>query len=143
MKIKELRELSNDFYNSYGVKAPIDYIVYGKQKLMTMKYCPLKAFGLCGKCRLNKYHLVDKLGSFLIKTRNDCFVEIYNELPLNLIEEINKLTPYVNRFRFEFTTETKEEVIEVIENAKKILAKELANFSLKKQTKGYYKRSIM
>ena len=139
----ELKELSNDFYNTYGMKAPIDYIIYGKQKLMTMKYCPLKAFGLCGKCRNNKYHLVDKLGSFLVLTKDDCYVEIYNELPLNLIEEIKKVAPYVNRFRFEFTTETYEEVVNIIENATKSLIDENNEFSLKKQTKGYFKRSIL
>jgi hypothetical protein len=139
----ELKELSNDFYNTYGMKAPIDYIIYGKQKLMTMKYCPLKAFGLCGKCRNNKYHLVDKLGSFLVLTKEDCYVEIYNELPLNLIEEIKKVAPYVNRFRFEFTTETYEEVVNIIENALKSLIDDSNKFSLKKQTKGYFKRSIL
>ena len=139
----ELKELSNDFYNTYGMKAPIDYIIYGKQKLMTMKYCPLKAFGLCGKCRNNKYHLVDKLGSFLVLTKEDCYVEIYNELPLNLIEEIKKVAPYVNRFRFEFTTETYEEVVNIIENATKSLIDDSNKFSLKKQTKGYFKRSIL
>ena len=60
-----------------------------------------------------------------------------------LEEEMNKILPYVNRFRFEFTTESKEEVINVIENAKKVLGNQAHNFSLGKQTKGYYKRSIM
>ncbi len=139
----ELKELSTDFYQTYGMKAPIDMIIYGKQKLMSMKYCPLKQLNLCGKCKINQYHLVDKLGKFLLKFKNDCFVEVYNDLPVNLIEELNKLTPYVNRFRFEFTTESFDEVAEIISNAYKAIGDSNFKFSLIKQTKGYFKRSII
>ena len=91
ISFNELKDLSIDFYNSYGVKPPVDYIVYGKNKLMSLKYCPLKGLGRCGKCHTNEYHLVDKLGKFIIKTKDDCIVEIYNDSPLNLIEEITKI----------------------------------------------------
>ena len=139
----ELKELAIDFYNTYGSKAPIDMIIYGKTKLMTMKYCPLKRQGLCGKCKQNKYHLVDKFGKFLILPIKDCYVEIYNDLPLNLINEVTRLTDYVDRFRLEFVDETVQEVIDVISNLKEIMSGNNKKFTLNKQTSGYFKRSIM
>ena len=139
----ELKEISNDFYNTYGTKAPIDYNVYGRTKLMTMKYCPLKRFGLCGKCRNNEYHLVDKLGKFIIKTRSDCYVEIYNDIPLNLIEEISKVMNYVDRLRFDFVTESYDEVIDVLSNAVEVLNNSDHLYKKKNQTKGYFKRPIL
>ena len=108
-----------------------------------MKYCPLKAFGKCGKCHLNEYHLVDKLGKFVLKTRKDCIVEIYNDSSLNLIEEIYKIKDYVDRLRFDFTTENYDEVIEVISNARKILTNDIDEYRIKNQTKGYFKRPII
>ena len=143
VSLKELEEISEDFYSTYGMKAPIDYMVYGKIKLMTMKYCPLKRFGLCGKCHKNDYYLVDELGKFLIKTRNDCFVEIYNCVTLNLIEDIEKIINYVDRLRFDFTTESFEEVKEVLNNSIQILEGNRREFKLKNQTKGYLKRPII
>ena len=139
----ELKEISNDFYNTYGTKAPIDYNVYGKTKLMTMKYCPLRRFGLCGKCHKNNYHLVDKLGKFVIKTRDDCYVEIYNDLPVNLIEEISKIKDYVDRLRIDFVTESYDEVVEVLSNAFSALNDPDHSFKIKNQTKGYFKRPIL
>lgn len=139
MTFNQIKELSLDFYNTYKEKAPIDLIVYGKTKLMTTKYCPLKKLGLCGKCRSNEYHLVDKLGKFLIMNRKDCIIEIYNDLPLNLIPEIPKLKEYVSRFRLEFTNESYEETLEVLNN----VLNEKYDIKLKKHTKGYFKRDIM
>jgi putative protease len=125
------------------MKAPLDMIIYAKQKLMTMKYCPLKKLGLCGKCKDNKYYLRDKFGKFIINPKDGCYVEIYNELPLNLIEEITKLSSYIDRFRFDFLDESYEEVINILTNAKDILNKKSDQFKLPKQTKGHFKRSIL
>lgn len=143
MSFNEIKDLSNDFYQSYGMKAPIDMIIYGRQKLMTMKYCPLKKLGLCGECRKNRYYLVDKLGKFLLETNDGCFVSIYNDLPLNLIEELSKLKQYVNRFRFEFTTESYDEVLNIVENAMFALNNPEYKYKKPNETKGYFKRSIM
>ena len=139
MSFKEIKDLANDFYYTYNQKAPIDMIVYGKTKLMTTKYCPLKKVGLCGKCRNNQYHLIDKFGKFLIMNRNDCIIEIYNDLPLNLIGEIPKLEEYIDRFRFEFTNESYEEVVENLSN---VINKKF-DYKKNNQTKGNYKRNIM
>ena len=139
MTYNQIKDLSLGFYNTYKTKAPLDMIVYGKIKLMTTKYCPLKKLGLCGKCRENEYHLIDKLGKFLIVNRKDCIIEIFNDLPLNLINEIPKLNDYVDRFRFEFTNETYEEVVEIISN---VLNKKF-DYKQSMQTKGYFKRNIM
>ena len=143
MSYDEIKNLSNDFHDTYGAKAPLDMIIYGKQKLMTMKYCPLKQLSLCGKCKNNQYYLVDKLGKFLIKTKKDCFVEIYNDLPLNLIEELSKLSPYINRFRFEFTNESASEVIDIVKNAYAAIEDSKHKYRRDRQTKGYFKRSII
>ena len=87
--------------------------------------------------------LVDKFGKFPLKTKDGCIVEVYNELPLNLLEEINKLSLYVNRFRLQFTNESYEEVIDIVSNAINSLNNKNHSYKLSKQTKGYFKRSIM
>ena len=142
MSYQEIKSLANDFLNTYHMKAPLDMIIYGKQRLMSMKYCPLKKLGLCGKCRKNKYTLKDKFGSFIIKSHDDCYTEILNSLPLNLIDEIPSLTDYINRFRFQFTTESKEEVKSIINDAYRVLNE---GISCKKanETRGHFKRSII
>lgn len=135
----EIKEIAEKFYIQHQQKAPLDFVIYGKQKLMTMKYCPLKKLGLCGECRKKKYHLVDKFGKFLISTREDCIVEIYNNQILNLTEYIQQLKPYINRFRLDFIDETYTEVVEVIDSIKK----NKNTFDGSKHTRGYFKRNIM
>ena len=137
--LSDIKEIATQFFNEHHKKAPLDLIIYGKQKFMTMKYCPLKKIGLCGKCKENKYHLVDKLGKFLLIPQKDCHVEIYNNQTLNLIDEIPLLSNYINRFRLEFIDETFEEVVEVINSIKNNTSK----FDGSKHTRGCYKRNII
>ncbi|UKI49440.1 MAG: hypothetical protein L6U99_12280 [Clostridium sp.] len=46
-----LKEIATGFEQKYNAKAPIEFVCYGHQNLMTMKYCPLKRFKQCGQCK--------------------------------------------------------------------------------------------
>lgn len=132
-------------YQAYGNNPNLEITVYGKENLMTMKYCPLRSLGQCGVCNKHKYELRDEFGTFPIYHQG-CITHLINDKPLNLVDELKEITKYTNRLRLNFTNETKEEVYEVVkmfrhklnnlDNAEKL-------FNSKKNTRGYYKRSII
>lgn len=134
----DIKDIATSFEKQHTQKAPLDFIVYGRYKLMTMKYCPLKKQGMCGKCQNNTYHLVDKFAKFLLVPLKGCYVEIYNDKVLNLIDEIPLISNYVNRIRLDFVDESYEEVVEVINSVKN----KTNVFDGNKHTRGYFKRNI-
>lgn len=139
ISFNEIVNLANSFIKKHQKKAPLDMIIYGKQKLMTMKYCPLKSFNLCGKCKSHTYKLKDDIATFSITHDEGCITSILNDKPLNLIDEIRNLSLYIDRFRLDFTNESKEEVIDILvrlKNGEK-------SFDSKKHTRGYFKRPIL
>ena len=119
-------------------------IVYGKLNLMTLKYCPLRRYNECGKCNQNKYVLKDEIGTFEIY-HNDCITHIINSKPLNLIDDLDKLNPYVSNFRLQFTNESKDEVNKIINEFKEKINNNSNKkyFDSKNNTRGYLKREIL
>ena len=107
---------------------------------MTLKYCPLKRYGECGDCSNHSYTLKDEFSEF--KTiRKNCITSLLNSLPLNLIPNLNEITPYAKRLRLNFTIENYDEVINIITSAKNKLNGE--NVKATNSTKGYFKRPIL
>ena len=141
-------QLIKEIYDSYKKKfneiPPLEIITYGHQNLMTMKYCPLKRYGECGKCRNNnKYTLKDEYGEFYLYNV-DCINHIINGKPLNLIDDLNEITKYTNRIRLQFTIESKEEIVRIVNNYKeKINGSSKKYFDSKNETRGYFKRPIL
>ena len=142
---KEMKELYNSFMNKYNSKPSIEVIVYGHQKLMTLKYCMLKRYNECGKCDKHFYYLKDDKNKF-ITTRNNCITSIYNEKTLNLIDELKEISKYTDRIRLNFSVETYEETIKVINNYKEKLYNIDTNkqyFNQNTETRGYFRREIL
>ncbi len=129
-------------YEKYGTNPNIEYVVYGKYILMRMKYCPLKRYKECGDCMNHKYILKDKFDKFIL-IHKDCYSYILNGRNLNLIDELDNLKPFVNRFRINFSDESYEEAYKIISNFKEKLNSNDKNyFDNKVDTLGYYKREI-
>ena len=130
-------------YTKYGNNPNIEYVVYGKYQLMKLKYCPLKKYGLCGKCNDKTYYLKDKFDKFPI-LHKDCNTFILNSRPLNLIDEVDDIIPYAKRLRINFTNEGYSEAYAIIKLYQDKLQGKITDkrFNEKTDTKGYFKREI-
>ena len=113
-------------------------IVYGYVNLLHTRYCPLKKFNLCGKCKENRYVLNDGIGDFTILSNKDCTTTILNGKRLNLTNELDKLEN-INVFRLQFTIETKDEVKDIINKFKN----NQLEFNEKTDTRGHFNRKII
>ena len=142
--LDNIKDLYNGYLNKYKNKPNLEMIVYGKLNLMTLKYCPLKRYNECGKCNQNKYVLKDEIGTFEIY-HNDCITHIINSKPLNLIDDLDKLNPYISNFRLQFTNESKDEVNKIINEFKEKINNNSNKkyFDSKNNTRGYLKREIL
>lgn len=141
---KDINELIEGFVNKYNTLPNLEMIVYGRQKLLHSKYCPLKRLGMCGKCKTNKYEINDGMESFPLMFNNDCTTFILNSKTLNLIDELNKLNK-ISVFRLSFTIESGAEVKDIINKFKNKLNNNLNinYFDSSKDTRGYFFREIM
>ena len=139
-----LKEIATGFEQKYNAKAPIEFVCYGHQNLMTMKYCPLKRFKQCGQCKNNTYMLKDNYGAFYL-THTDCISHILNEKSLNLVDELDYIKKYASKIRMDFTIENKEEVKQIVNMFKNKLNNTSAKkeFNANTQTRGYYLRPIL
>ena len=122
----------------------LEMIVYGKAHLLFTKYCPLKKFNLCGKCKDSQYIIKDEYGEFPIISHKDCTTTIINGKTLNLIDELETINN-INVFRLQFTTESKQECIDIINMFKnKLKSLEKTNlFNSETDTRGHFKKEIL
>ena len=140
---QEIVNLYKEYTEKYYSNPNLDLIIYGRSTLMTMKYCVIKNQGKCPGCKTHNYALKDNFTTFpLIHT--NCVTHILNDKPLNLIDNISQLKPYITRFRLDFTTETKDEVKHLVKCAKLALeGNKVSTFDGDAHTRGYFKRKIM
>lgn len=137
------KNIYSSFVNKYNTVPPLCHVIYGRMNLMTTKYCPLKRYGECGKCKNNNYSLKDEFGEFIIYHTN-CITHIINQKPLNLIDEIDEIKKYAQTLRIDFTIETKDEVKNIIEMYnKKISGDNTKRFNNSTDTRGLFKREIL
>ena len=139
-----MKNIVSQYKKKYGDNPNLEIITYGKQNLMTLKYCPLRRYGECGKCNHNNYKLKDEIASFEIYHDDDCITHIINEKPLNLIDELELILPLSNRIRLQFTNESYDEVKKIVNQYKeKLSGLNKKYFDSEKQTRGYFKREIL
>ena len=136
LSFNEIKNLITNFKNKYNFYPNVDLIIYGHMTLMTTKYCPI--------CKTHQFSLKDDTSTFPL-IHNNCITSILNGKSLNLIDEIDKLYPYINRFRLDFTIENKEETKIILNKAiKKFNNFNTPNcFNPNTDTRGYYKREII
>lgn len=144
MSQNEISNVYNSYINKYKTNPNLEITVYGHQNLMTLKYCPLKRYGECGNCMNHKYDLEDSYSKFPTSRKN-CITHIYNDKALNLIDDLNQIKPFTNRFRLQFTIESKEKTCEIIRQFKEKLYQNSCRsyFNSKTNTRGYFKREIL
>ena len=140
----QIDDLIDAYFDQNNGYPSLEMIVYGYAPLMFTKYCPLKKMNQCGVCKNKNYELKDDIGTFPIVSHNDCTTTILNGKILNLLDEI----PYLNgieAFRLNFTIESKEEVINIINNAKGKLNDTLDKqlFNKETDTRGHFNKEIM
>ncbi len=143
MDMPLIKETITSFNKKFGFNAPVEMVVYGKQTLMTMKYCPIKKYGQCGKCQDNTYTMKDDYSTFAT-IRKECITYILNNKPLDLIDNLSAITLYVKRIRLDFTNETPEETNQIVNKFKQKLENMHTNkfFDSQTETTGYFKRPI-
>ena len=144
MNKNQIDDLINEYVKQNDGLPNLEMIVYGKAHLLFTKYCPLKKFNLCGKCKDNKYIIKDEYGEFPIISHKDCTTTIINGKTLNLIDELKTINN-INVFRLQFTTESKQECIDVINMFKqKLNTLEKTNlFNNETDTRGHFKKEIL
>lgn len=140
----QIKDLINDFKVNTGVLPNLEMIVYGKADMMFTKYCPLKVFNQCGKCKNNNYILKDEYGYFPIISHEDCTTTIVNGKNLNLIDDLENIKN-INTFRIQLTTETYEESLEIIKKFKNKLKdmKPTNLFNKDTDTRGHFNKEIL
>lgn len=121
--------------------------IYGKTELMVSEYCPIgSTFGekskdkeCNGVCMKDSFTLVDRMNeSFRVMTDNYCRSHILNNVPLNLIDEMENLkTMGIETFRLDFKDESSVETKNVLDmlSGKIIIDGKL-------YTKGHYRRGV-
>ena len=145
MSLKEIQELVSNYQNENHGYPNLEIICYGYQKLMTLKYCPLKSLGECGSCQKNDYKLNDGIKEFIL-TQEGCITSILNGSRLNLIDDLYEISKYANVIRLNFTIESANEVKQIIkmyQHKLQNLEEKTNFFNPKKDTRGYFKRPIL
>ena len=140
----DINALIENYYDEYLTYPKVELIVYGRQKLMVTKYCPLKRIGMCGKCKTESFSLVDEIAEFPLGF-NNCEVTLYNSKTLNLIDDLKDFDG-ISSYRLSFTKETKDETIRIIEmfkNRLNNLDDETKLFDSTNNTRGHLNREIM
>jgi len=134
-----INKLIKNYYKEYNTYPNLELIVYGRTIVMHSKYCPLKRLNMCGKCKNSNYALKDKFMSFPILFNEDCTTMILNSKTLNIMNDLNNLNG-INFYRLVFTTESKEEMKEIITKFKNKLLNNSDSifFNPSKETRGHF-----
>lgn len=121
MGMERIETLISNYIKVFGYKPNVEVVVYGKIDLMVTKYCVINKVLTrenigCNVCKEDKFSLVDRKGYKLeVIKEGICNNRILNPKKLHLVEYCEKLKEAgVSKLRLEFTSETSEEVKEVV-----------------------------
>lgn len=139
MSKAKINTLVKEYIKEYNTYPNFELIVYGRNKIMHSKYCPLKRLGQCGKCKSSSYALKDDYAAFPILFNDDCTTTLLNSKALNIMDDVIDLKG-INYYRLMFTIETKEEVKEIIASFKDKLTnkRKETSFDPNKHTRGHF-----
>ena len=142
MNEKQIKDCIQAYYKENDGYPSLEMIVYGRAPLMFTNYCPLKKLNQCGNCKKKQYELKDEYGSFPIVSHEDCTTTLLNGKILNLLDEMNHIQ-HVEAFRLNFTIESKEETIKILQIAKEKLAgSNRSVFNQNTDTRGHFNKEI-
>ena len=82
---------------------------------MYSKYCPLKKYNECGKCKNNTYILEDEYDKFYLYTDEECCMHLLTNKKINKINDIKKIKNISSAIRIELFNETNEEIKKIID----------------------------
>lgn len=141
----DINQLVKNYYQKYLTYPNLELIVYGRQKLMVTKYCPLKRMGMCGKCKTDSFSLIDDVAEFPLGFSNKCEVTLYNSKILNLIDDLKDING-IQSYRLSFTKESYDETLKII-NMFKMRITDLDSkdkfFDSKVNTRGHFNKEII
>ena len=123
-----------------------EMIIYGYYGLLTSAQCVKKTTFGCDKKKTVTY-LKDRYNKlFPVKNYCDeCYNVIYNTLPVYLLDKVDEIKKMnINRFRLNFTIESKLDVDKIIAEMEKRVKKpsEKAAINVNDFTRGHYKRGV-
>ncbi len=144
MNKRQVEDLIRAYHAENGGYPALEMIVYGKAPLMFTKYCPLKKMNQCGQCRSNHYELRDEHGTFPMISHEDCTTTILNGKTLNILDELQNIKG-IEAFRLNFTVESKEQVVQIIKQAKGKLdgTMKAIVFDSESDTRGHFNKEIL
>lgn len=109
-----------------GTSGKKEWMIFGRQALMMMKYCPVKECNLCKdtkQCVLDQHGLIDEKGMMFPLYGTDCqHVQVLNGPYVNLVEHVETLKKMdITRLRLEFFNEGRSFVNGALSMVKKAL----------------------
>jgi putative protease len=140
----QIDDIISSYNKKVGQNPNLEMIVYGKADMLFTKYCPLKKFNLCGKCKENKYVIKDEYGQFPILSHEDCTTTILNGKNLNLIDDLESING-INTYRIQLTTEDYNESLSIINMFKDKLScmNKTSLFNKETDTRGHFNKEIL
>lgn len=141
---QEIKALLDSYQNHFGGTPELEMIVYGHAHMLYTKYCPLKVYKLCGKCKESQFVLKDEYGQFPLLSHDDCTTTLLNGKILNLIDDLEGIEG-IAAYRLQFTIETKEQALSILKAfQQKLKTKEKTKrFCRDTDTRGHFNKEIL
>ncbi|MDF9837672.1 putative protease [Breznakia sp. PFB2-8] len=123
LKDAHIESLIKEYEERVGGHADIGVLLYGKPRLMSMKYCPINDVLSDGKkkhcnlCKEDAYHLEDVFHHrFLLKGDDACITHMYHHQAVDKIEKLNIYKMLgIKLFRLDFIDETPQQIHQIIQ----------------------------
>lgn len=135
LNYKELKEFA---------RTDNELVIYGKIPLMITSNCINKTFNMCDKLQ-KEIKLKDRLGiDFSVyNCCNFCYNIIFNNVPVSLLENKNKLKKInTSNYRINFTTEDYETTKYILEKYVKVFYYNEYSDEIKEFTRGHFNRGV-
>lgn len=116
-------------------------LIYGYIPVMYSANCLVNTANVCNKKEHGMYLKDENKRMFFSKcNHNLCYNTIYNNVPLCLFSEIDKIDMDYSAFRLDFTYEKAEEISNILENYQS--RKKIGDGGNNNYTLGHYKRGV-
>lgn len=129
LKVEEIIVLMKEYQKKYNTDANTQFVAYGRVEVMVSEHCPINATILdndkqnCQLCRKKCYALKDKFNNYFPMHNDEkCRMHLYDYKIMNHLGQIKEvLKAGVKAIRLDFSFESKEEMITIINEAKRYM----------------------